>query len=126
MSFLISAALIVVGVIHLLPLAGAFGRGRLQALYDVKCDDPNLEILMRHRAVSIGLYGALALLAAFRPELQELAIVAGLVTVLSFVWFVWSSGGCNTKVIRVVKADLVALAGLAVAAAARWFETFVG
>ena len=65
--------LIVVGVIHLLPLSGVLGGAQLFSLYGVPVDDPNLEILMRHRAVLFGLLGVFLVYAAFKPSLGRSA-----------------------------------------------------
>ena len=84
MRHTVSVMLLVVAVIHLLPMVGVLGAARLAALYGVALEDPNLVILMRHRAVLFGLLGALMALAAFRPSLQLLALAVGGVSVLSF------------------------------------------
>lgn len=118
MRYLVSAMLLVVAVIHLLPLAGLQGPSRLTALYGIAFDEPNLAILMRHRAVLFGLLGAFLALAAFRPELQLLAFIAGFASVLSFLALAWSVGGYNAQIGRVFTADLVALACLVVGAIA--------
>lgn len=112
MHHLVSAMLVVVAVIHLLPLSGLLGSERLVALYGLSFDEPNLAILMRHRAVLFGLLGMFFLFAAFRPPLQTLAFIAGFVSVVSFLWLAWSIGGYNGQVGRVVVADVVALACL--------------
>lgn len=117
MRYVVPAMLVVVAVIHLLPLSGVLGAGRLSALYGVPIDEPNLEILMRHRAVLFGLLGAFLLYAAFHPELHKLALIAGFVSVLAFLYLAWSVGGYNSQVGRVVTADLVALACLVIGAA---------
>ena len=85
MKLLVSAALVVAGAIHLLPLGGLAGPERLAALYEVAIHDSNLAILMRHRAVLFGLLGALLVYAAFRPDLQPLAMVAGFLSAGSFL-----------------------------------------
>lgn len=118
---LVSLMLLVAAVIHLLPLSGAFGTGRLTTLYGVDFSEPNLAILMRHRAVLFGLLGVFLVYAAFRPALQPIALVAGLVSVVSFLWLAWSVGGYNALVGRVVAADVVALVSLLVGAAAYVF-----
>ena len=123
MRYLVSASLIVTGIIHLLPLSGAIGAGRLAALYGLDFSDPNLSLLMRHRAVLFGLFGAFLVLAAFKPALQSIAFVAAFVSVLSFLLLAWSSGGYNTLVGRVVTADLVALVALVIGVAAYALNT---
>lgn len=116
MRHLIAAMLVIVGVIHLLPLSGVLGSAQLTTLYGLDFGDPDLAILMRHRAVLFGLLGAFLLVAAFRPRWQSVALIAGFVSVLSFLAIAWSTGGYNAAVARVVTADLVALACLVVAA----------
>ncbi|MFM7627473.1 MAG: phosphopantetheine adenylyltransferase [Gammaproteobacteria bacterium] len=118
MRHLISAMLVIVGVIHLLPLSGVLGGPRLAALYGIAVDGPDLAILMRHRAVLFGLLGVFLVVAAFRPAWQPAALVAGFVSVVSFLWLAWATGGYNAQLARVVTADLVALACLVVAAVA--------
>lgn len=107
--------LVVVGIIHFLPLIGVLGDDRLAALYGLSFDEPNLEILMRHRAVLFGLLGAFLLYAAFDHTYQAAAYFAGLVSVLSFLYLAWAVGGYNAQLSRVFFADVVALACLVVA-----------
>jgi hypothetical protein len=120
MQYIVTVALIIVGVIHLLPLPGVSGSRRLETLYGIPMADKNLEILMRHRAVLFGLLGAFILLAAFRPELQVAALVVGFVSVVSFLGLARSVGGYNAQLGRVYAADVVALVSLVVGATARW------
>lgn len=117
LSKALSALLIVAGIIHLLPLSGVFGAERLASLYGVAVQEPNLLLLLRSRAVLFGLLGALLIYAAFRPELQSLALAGGLISVLSFLFLAWSGPGYNEALRRVVHADWLALACLAIATA---------
>ncbi len=114
MRYITMAAFLMVAIIHLLPLVGVLGGDRLTALYGVAANEPNLAILMRHRAVLFGMLGVFLLCAAFQPALQPMAFVAGFVSVVSFLVLAWSVGGYNGQVARVVLADWVALAGLIV------------
>jgi hypothetical protein len=114
---LVSLMLVVAGIIHVLPLAGVAGAERLAALYGVDFSDPNLAILMRHRAVLFGLLGVLLIYAAFKPSLQPMAFVAGIVSAAAFLGLAWSTGGYNPLVARIVTADVVALVCLAIGAA---------
>ena len=124
MKYLIAAMLIVVGVIHLLPLSGVLGADRLSRLYGISFEDNNLAILMRHRAVLFGMLGILLLVAGFRPTLQPLALIAGFISVISFLWLAWSAGAYNANIERVFNADLIVLACLVVAAAAWLYHSF--
>jgi len=118
MRYVVSAMLVVVGVIHVLPVTGVLGGGRLAALYGLSFDQPDLAILMRHRAVLFGLLGAFLLLAAFKPALQSLALVAAFISVVSFLYLAWSVGNYNPQVGRVFVADVVALVCLIIGGAA--------
>jgi hypothetical protein len=113
-----SAMLVIAGVIHLLPLSGVLGSQRLAALYGLSFNEPNLAILMRHRAVLFGLLGAFLILAAFRPALQAEAFIAGFTSVISFMGIAQSVGQYNVQVARVVKVDIIALVCLVIGAAA--------
>ncbi len=79
MEKVIGTLIAVVGIIHLMPVTGVIGNEQLATLYGILIDEPNLEILMRHRAVLFGLLGVFLLYAAFQPALRTLAIVAGFV-----------------------------------------------
>jgi hypothetical protein len=118
MNHVVTVSLVIAAVIHLLPLSGVIGVQRLELLYGTPIMDPNLEILMRHRAVLFGMLGMFLLFAAFRPQLQVPAFVLGFTSVLSFLWLAWSVGGYNAHIGRVFAADIVALVALVVGAVA--------
>ncbi len=122
MRHLVTTCLLIVGLIHLMPLAGVLGAERLAGLYGLPArllEDPNLVILMRHRAVLFGLLGGFLLLAAFRPNLQAIALVMGVASVLSFLGLAWIAGPHHAPFGGVVTADLIALLALIVGGGAR-------
>jgi len=118
MRFILPTMLLIVGIIHLLPLSGILSANRLQMLYGIVIEDPNVEILMRHRAVLFGLLGAFLIAAAFIPSLQLAALAAGFVSVVSFLYLAAAVGSFNEQVNRVVIADKVAVICLVVGAGA--------
>ncbi len=115
MRFILPIMLLMVGIIHILPLSGVLSAARLFELYGMTFDDPNLEILMRHRAVLFGLLGIFLICSAFMPSLQLPALIAGFLSVVSFLYLSYSVGGYNEQVNRIVIADKVALVCLVVA-----------
>ena len=117
MRYFIAVTLLVGGVIHLLPLVGVLGTERLASLYGVSIAEPSLAILLRHRAMLFGLIGGLMVLATFRPTLQPVAFVFGLLSVSSFLYLAWSVGQYNSLLSRVVVADILALVCLLAGAA---------
>ena len=114
MRYVVSTMLVIVGVIHLLPLSGVLGAERLSALYGISVAEPNLALLLRHRAVLFGMLGVFLVLSAFRPNLQRIAFVGGLISVLSFLLLAWPVGSFNAEVSRVFYVDLAALVCLCV------------
>jgi hypothetical protein len=120
MLLLLKIMLVIAGVIHLLPLPGVFGASQLTRLYGVPFDDPNLVILMRHRAVLFGLLGLFLIYAAWQTDLVTIALAAGLISALSFILLAWSVGGYNPAISRIVIADWIAVACLVVAAGCHW------
>lgn len=112
----VSILLGLVALIHLLPVTGALGARRLHSLYGLAIEDPNLLLLMQHRAVLFGLLGGFLLAAALRPAWTGPALVAGLASVASFLVLALG-GGYNAQIGRVVVADWIALVCLLFAAA---------
>ncbi|MFT3665167.1 phosphopantetheine adenylyltransferase [Piscinibacter sp.] len=109
MRHFIATALIVVAIIHLLPVVGVLGPPRLAGLYGVSVSEPNLELLLRHRAILFGIIGLLLAVAAFRVSLQPIALLVGLASVVSFLALAWIVGPINAQLHRVVIADVLAL-----------------
>lgn len=109
--------IVLVGLVNALPVAGVLSRERLETLYGVALPDPNLVILMRHRAALFGVVGALLLVSAFQPALRAVAYAAGFFSMLSFVAIAWLEGGYSTQLRRVVLVDLVASGALLAALA---------
>lgn len=118
MRYFIAFTLLAGGVIHLLPVAGVLGTERLFALYGVLVSEPNLVILLRHRAVMFGLIGGVMILSIFKPAMQPLAFAVGLLSVTSFLYIASSVGQYNPQVSRVVVADIMALVCLLAGSAA--------
>jgi hypothetical protein len=121
MRALVTGLLLLAAVVNLLPAIGVLSTARLEALYGVVVQDPNLAILMRHRAVLFGIVGALLAVAAFYPPARALAIPAGLVSMLAFVALAGSVGDYNPLLRRVVIVDVVASVALVVAAVLDWW-----
>ena len=118
MRYTVSVMLVLVAIIHLLPLSGVLSSERLTVLYGIPFNEPNLEIVMRHRAVLLGLLGAFLLYSAFKPVVQLLAFVAAFFSVISFIYLAWSVGTYNEHIGRVFIADIVALVCLVIGSVA--------
>lgn len=115
MTFIVPITLLLVALLHALPLAGVLGAARLLALYGVDANDPNLALLLRHRAVLFGLLAAGLAVAALRPALHGAGLLAGLVSVGAFLLLAWLEGPLNASLVTVVRLDIAALILLLVA-----------
>jgi len=109
MKHIVPAVLLLVALLHALPLAGVLGGARLLALYAVDAHDPNLALLLRHRAVLFGLLAAGLAGAALRPALHGAGLVAGLASVGAFLLLARLEGPLNAALATVVRLDIVAL-----------------
>jgi hypothetical protein len=118
MRYVSVIALLVAGLIHLLPLPGILGAGSLARLYGITVGDADTAILLQHRALLFGVLGALMLVAAGLPSLRLAALIVGLASAASFVLIAVAVGGYNAAVGRVVVADIIASALLAAGLAA--------
>ncbi len=109
MKLLVPIALVLVALLHALPLAGVLGAAKLSALYGVDARDPALELLLRHRAVLFGLLAAFLAHAAWQPTLRGAGLVAGLVSVTSFLLLAMPAGLLPPALASVVRLDVAAL-----------------
>ena len=121
MRYLLMAALLVVGAIHLLPLSGVLGAAQLQTLYGVAFSDDDAVLLMRHRAVLFGILGVWCVAAAFVPALRLAALLGATASVVSFLVLAGDAAPVTAQIARVVLADWIALAALALGFVA-WFR----
>lgn len=116
-------ALLIAGIIHLLPIPGVLGAANLGRLYGITVSDPNTAILLQHRALLFGVLGLLMLSAIPFPFLRVTALLVGLLSAASFIVVAFWVGNYGTEIYRVVIADVIAVLLLAVGLAS---EIFVG
>lgn len=107
MQKLATLLLVLVGLLNLLPASGAVSADRLEALYGLRFAEPNLLILMHHRAILFGILGGLLVASARYASLRPVAITVNLVSMLSFVLVALVVGGVNAELQRVALADVV-------------------
>jgi len=108
MKYIPIVALLVAGIIHLLPVPGVMGVSTLTRLYGIEVNDPNTVILLQHRALLFGVLGVLMLSAIALPWLRVTALTVALFSAASFVVVAMGGGGYNQAIGRVVLADVVA------------------
>ncbi|MEE4302092.1 MAG: hypothetical protein V2J24_21820 [Pseudomonadales bacterium] len=106
--------------VHLIPATAVISKMRVEALYDVQITSPELELLLRHRALLFAVVAALLLAAAARPELWLLAGALGLVSMLGYVVLAGQVGTEQAAVLRVSRVDVVVSLLLATALLAEY------
>jgi hypothetical protein len=107
--------LLAVGIVNAYPIVAAVFPTMLSSLYGIEINDANLLVLLRHRAVMLGIVGGLLIIAAFDARLYTLAVVAGLVSMLTYVLIAWQVGGYNASIGRIGVIDIVAIIALVIA-----------
>jgi hypothetical protein len=113
----ISTALILVaGILNLAPAIGVLSVERLHSLYGVSIEDPNLAILMRHRAVLFAIIGGLLIVSVFHAALRPVALAVGVVSMGSFVVLALLVGDYSSALRRILVVDVAASLGLVLAA----------
>ncbi|MCB1600317.1 MAG: hypothetical protein R3F18_11095 [Lysobacterales bacterium] len=118
-EWLIQGALLLAGLIHLLPAASFFQAGLLTELYALSPgSNLDLILLMRHRGAMFGLL-AMALLAAIwhRPW-RGLCIAWTALSDLAFLLLMISAWPPSASLLRIFQADVLSLALLLSAAMA--------
>jgi hypothetical protein len=95
------------GLIHLIPAIGVLGADQLQELYGTPVDDPDLLLLLRHRAVVFGILGVMFIAGAFTRQLRLAASLIGVASAASFVALHAATNSTTNEIARVSNIDLV-------------------
>lgn len=117
----ITVFIVIAGVINFLPVIGVLSAAQVESLYGVDVSDPALEILLRHRAVLFGLIGGFMIMAAFKTSLHSVAIIGGLIAMVSFLGLYYSSENQPTSLASIVYADIIGVISLGAALAMKAF-----
>lgn len=114
-DWIVSGLLLIVGLLNLTPVIVFFLPERTASLYGIDLAGTELTVLMRHRAILLGLLGAALIYAAFRRDVLVPVIIAAFIGKLAFLFLTYSSPGVNAEIGRVAVFDIVAVVLLAVA-----------
>ena len=110
------------GAINLMPVAGLAGASALHRLYGTMIRDPNVLLMLQHRALLLGSLGVALLVSIWRTRWRPVAAAAGLLSMGSYVLMAAVIGGYNAALQRVVIADVIAMACLIAALSLRQSE----
>ena len=108
MKYVSVVALLVAGLIHLLPVSGVTGAAALTRMYGVEHLDPNTSILLQHRALLFAVLALLMFGAIAVPSLRVTVLTVALFSAGSFIAVALSVGNYNAAIARVVTADVIA------------------
>lgn len=101
----VAALLILVGLINVIPVMGIVSAQRLQSLYGLSTLDPQLTLLLRHRALLFGLLGSLIIVSVFVPALRVASYPLALLSMAGFIVLAPSAASLNPALLGVIRAD---------------------
>lgn len=85
MEWVFRIALFITGIINIIPSVLAFLPDKIPTSYGIDKLDSNLELLLRHRAILFGIIGGCMIFSALSKRYYEISVIAGLVSMASFV-----------------------------------------
>jgi len=107
---LADALLVLVGIVNLLPgVVATVSVERASAAYGVALDGPDLAVVLRHRGVLLAIVGLALIVVPWWPEIRTAAIVAGVVSMASFIAIVLAKPGVGQPLRKVMWVDVGAL-----------------
>lgn len=115
--------LVLVGLLNFYPLVGVHSAESLANLYGITAPQGDLLILLRHRAILLGIIGGFMLLSVFRRKWQPTAIALGFVSMISFILIAGLSGDHGASIHRVMLADVAGCLALGVLVIIRWVSS---
>ncbi|RDI49148.1 hypothetical protein [Nocardia mexicana] len=105
--------LVLAGLINTVPGLGALSAQKAYAAYGISPTDPEVAVLLRHRAVLFAIVGIALVVGAFRPRLRAAAVGANAVSFAGFLAIVLAERPVNTELERVAMFDVVGAVALA-------------
>ena len=107
MEYLYRLILLVTGLVHLLTFSLAFFTNRIPNSYGVSISDPNMQLLLRHRAFLFGIIGFGLIFSAIKKKYYLAASVVGLVSMVSFICLYYWIGDINAQLQSVMWVDML-------------------
>ena len=123
LSRLVTACLLLVGLINFVPLLAIVSAAQIESVYAIQLQGTDITLLMRHRALLFGILGSFTIYAAFVPRYQVAAMLMAGASMVGFALLLLSTGGYNTALAKVLAIDYVGIAVLLLAAVLRYRST---
>lgn len=112
--FIVPVLLFLVGILNLTPAIVFFDPTRTSSLYGIQIAEDDLGVIVRHRAVLLGLLGAAMIYAAFQRTFVVPAITAAFLGKLAFLYSIWTTAN-TIELDRVAMFDIGAMVVLIIA-----------
>lgn len=120
---LADALLVLVGVVNLVPgVAATLSLERAAAAYGIAVDGPDLAVVLRHRGVLLAIVGLALIAVPWWPEIRTAAIIAGVISMASYVAIVLAKPGVGQPLRKVMWVDVGALGLVLVAVLLRTLD----
>jgi len=115
MELIFRICLFIAGVINFVPSILAFFPDKISSSYGVDISNTNYELLLRHRAVMFGIIGGIMIYSALTKRNYSMAIVIGLISMVSFfILYKFQQGEINPELTKVMRIDVVGIVVLLV------------
>jgi hypothetical protein len=102
--------LVLVGIVNLVPgVVATVSVERAAAAYGIAVDGPDLATVLRHRGVLLMVVGLGLIAVPWSPEIRTAAIIAGVISMASFVAIVLARPGVGAPLRKVMWIDVAAL-----------------
>ncbi len=120
MKKLLMTCLVIVGLFTFLPLFGIISAERIESAYGIELLSSDAIILMRHRALLLGMLGAFVIYSAFVPRYQKLALSLVAINMVGFIFLGMSGYPVNNAISNLMLVDIIGLFFIAVALFAKY------
>lgn len=108
MELIYRITLFIAGLINLIPTILAFIPDKIAKSYGIEVPNVNYELVLRHRAVLLGLVGAFMIYSAFTKKYYEASTIMGFISMIAFIVLFYLIGNINPELKKVMIIDVVA------------------
>ena len=109
METVFRVCLFISGVINFMPSLLAFWSNKISSSYGIDIPNSNDELLLRHRAVMLGIIGGVMIFSAISKKYYSLSVSIGLISMVSFIILYALVGNINPELQKVMKIDIAGI-----------------
>lgn len=120
MKKLLVICLVIVGAINLLPVFGVLSAERIESAYGIELLSSDAVILMRHRALVLGMLGAFVIYSAFVQRHQRIALTMISISMFGFVFLALANYPINNALQNILLVDFIGISFTAIAIFAKF------